>query len=77
MPRKRTSKNYAIQPFRIGPDRIEIDLLAINFRAENLAGAQERSMIYAENSEFMKAFDGLKLLRNNAEVWRWLKDSPG
>jgi hypothetical protein len=39
MPRKRTSKTYTIQPFQIGPDQREIDLLVINFRADNLAPA--------------------------------------
>ena len=43
MSRKRASKNYTIQQFRIGPDGVEIDLLAINFRAESLAAAQAQA----------------------------------
>jgi hypothetical protein len=43
MSRKRASKNYTIQLFRIGPDGVEIDLLAINFRAESLAAAQAQA----------------------------------
>jgi hypothetical protein len=30
-------------------------------------------MIHARNAEVMKDIHGLKLLRNNAEVWRWHK----
>jgi hypothetical protein len=73
MARKRISKSYTIQPFRIGSDRSEIDLLMINFSAENLTSAQAQTMIYARNDAFMQDVDGLKLLRNSAEVWRWLK----
>jgi hypothetical protein len=71
MPRKRT--NYTIQPFQIGPDEREIDLLMINFRADNLASAQAQAMIYLRNDTFVKGIDGAKLLRNAAEVWRWRK----
>jgi hypothetical protein len=31
-------------------------------------------MIYAKNVAFMKDIHGLKLLRNGAEVWRWLRE---
>jgi hypothetical protein len=71
MPRKRTSNNYTIQPFQIGPDQREIDLLTINFRADSLASAQAQAMIYLRNDTFVKGIDGAKLLRNAAEVWRW------
>lgn len=73
MARKRTSKSYTIQSFRIGLDRTEIDLLMINFRADNLASAQAQAMTYAKTAAFVEDIHGLKLLRNNAEVWRWLK----
>jgi hypothetical protein len=78
MARKRTSKNYTIQPFKVGLDQSEIDLLMINFCADNLASAQAEAMIYVRNGAFDEDIDGLKLLRNGAEVWRWLKgDDPG
>jgi hypothetical protein len=73
MARKRTSKNYTIQPFQLGSDQREIDLLMINFRAENLASAQAQTMIYATNAAFVEDIHGLKLMRNGAEVWRWIK----
>jgi hypothetical protein len=73
MPRKRTSKNYTIQPFQIGPDEHEIDLLTINFCADNRASAQAQAMIYLRNDTFVNGIDGAKLLRNAAEVWRWRK----
>jgi hypothetical protein len=73
MPRKRASKNYTIQPFQIGSDQTEIDLLSINFRADNLAAVQAQTMIYASNDAFVEDIHSLKLMRNNAEVWRWLK----
>jgi hypothetical protein len=71
MARTCTSRNYAIQPFKIGSDQSEIELLKMNFRADNLAFAQAQAMIYLRNGAF--SIDGLKLLRNGAEVWRWLK----
>jgi hypothetical protein len=58
MARKRTSKNYTITPFRVDSDQSEIDLLIINFRADNLASAQAQAMIYARNDAFMKDVDG-------------------
>jgi hypothetical protein len=73
MPLKRTSKNYTIQPFRIEPDQSEVDLLMINFRADNLASAEAQAMIYVRNGAFVEDIHGLKLLRNSVEVWRWLK----
>jgi hypothetical protein len=54
MVRKRTSKSYTIQPFLIGPDQSETDLLMINFRADNLASAQARAMIYVRNGAFVE-----------------------
>jgi hypothetical protein len=73
MARNSTSGSYTVQPFRIGPDRDEIGLLYLNFRAENLAEAQAQAMIYLQNDAFAKDIDGAKLLRNSAEVWRWSK----
>jgi len=73
MTRRRITKNYTIQPFQIGPDQSEIDLLMINFQAENMSSAQARAMSYAMDARFMSDIDGLKLIRNNAEVWRWSK----
>ncbi|HEV7878828.1 hypothetical protein [Bradyrhizobium sp.] len=73
MPSKRTSKNYTIQLFQIGPDKREIDLLMINFHADSLASAQAQTMIYLRNDTFVKGIDGAKLLRDAAEVWRWRK----
>ena len=73
MARNRTSQNYTIQTFRIGPDQNEIGILYLNFRAENLASAQAQAMIYLRNDAFVKDIDGAKLLRNSAEVWRWSK----
>jgi hypothetical protein len=70
---RRTSQNYTIEPFRMGPDQNEIGLLYLNFRAENLASAQAQAMIYLRNDAFVKDIDGVKLLRNAAEVWRWSK----
>ena len=70
---RRTSRNYTIEPFRMGPDQNEIGLLYLNFRAENLASAQAQAMIYLRNDAFVKDIDGVKLLRNAAEVWRWSK----
>jgi hypothetical protein len=70
---RRTSRNYTIEPFRIGPDQNEIGLLYLNFRAENLASAQVQAMIYLKNDAFVKDIDGAKLLRDAAEVWRWSK----
>ena len=70
------TKNYTIQPFQIGPDRSEIGLLTINFQAENLSSAQSRAMLYATDVSFMSDIHGLKLIRNNAEVWRWQKGDP-
>jgi hypothetical protein len=70
MARKRTSKSYTIQPFQIRSDQSEIDLLMINFRADNLTSAQAQAMINARNNAFMEDIHGLN---NNAEVWRWLK----
>jgi hypothetical protein len=78
MARKPTSKNYTIQPFRMGPDQREIDLLTINFLAEDLASARTQTMIYASNAAFVEDIHGLKLMRNSAEVWRWVKgEEPG
>jgi hypothetical protein len=75
---KPTSKNYTIQPFRMGPDKREIDLLMINFLAEDLASARAQTMIYATDAAFVEDIHGLKLLRNSAEVWRWVKEEgPG
>jgi hypothetical protein len=76
MTRRRITKNYTIQPFQIGPDQSEIDLLMINFQAENLSAAQARAMLYATDDNFMTDIDGLRLIRNNAEVWRWHKGDP-
>jgi hypothetical protein len=76
MTRRRITRNYTIQPFQIGPDQSEIDLLMINFQAENLSSAQARVMLYATDSSFMRDIDGLKLVRNNAEIWRWSKGDP-
>ena len=75
---RRTSWNYTIEPFRIGPDQNEIGLLYLNFRAENLASAQAQAMLYLRNDAFVKDIDGVKLRRNAAEVWRWskAKDAP-
>jgi hypothetical protein len=75
MARKRTStsRSYTIQPFRIGADQTEIGILYLNFRADNLASAQDRALIYLKNQAFAEDIDGAKLLRNNAEVWRWSK----
>ena len=70
---RRTSQNYTIEPFRMGPDQNAIGLLYLNFRAENLASAQAQAMIYLRNDAFVKDIDGVKLLRNAAEVWRWSK----
>ena len=30
-------------------------------------------MIYATNAAFVEDIHGLKLMRNGAEVWRWIK----
>jgi hypothetical protein len=68
---RRTSRNYTIEPFRMGPNQSEIGLLYLNFRAENLASAQAQAMNYLRNDAFVKDIDGVKLLRNAAEVWRW------
>jgi hypothetical protein len=38
-----------------------------------LASAQAQAMIYVRNGAFVEDIHGLKLLRNSAEVWRWLK----
>jgi ActR/RegA family two-component response regulator len=73
MTRRRITKNYTIQPFQIGPDQREIDVLMINFQAENLSAAQARAMRYAMDDSFMNDIHGLKLIRNNAEIWRWQK----
>jgi len=73
MSRRRITKNYTIQAFQIGPDQSEINLLMIKFQAENLSAAQARAVHYAMDDNFMTDIQGLKLLRNNAEVWRWLK----
>jgi hypothetical protein len=73
MTRRRITKNYTIQPFQIRPDQSEIDLLMINFQAENLSSAQAHAMVYATDDSFMRDIHGLKLIRNNAEVWRWHK----
>jgi hypothetical protein len=77
MARKRTStsRSYTIQPFRIGADQTEIGILYLNFRADNLASAQDRALIYLKNQAFAEDIDGAKLLRNNAEVWRWSKET--
>jgi hypothetical protein len=75
MPRNRTSKNYTIEPYRIGLDQQEIGIFYLNFRAENLASAQAQAMIYLRNDAFVKDIDGAKLLRDSAEVWRWTKDN--
>jgi hypothetical protein len=78
MARKPTSKNYTIQPFRMGSDHREIDLLTINFLAEDLTSARAQTMIYATNAAFVEDIHGLKLTRNSAEVWRWVKEEePG
>jgi hypothetical protein len=78
MARKPTGKNYTIQPFRMGSDQREIDLLTINFLAEDLASARAQTMIYASNAAFVEDIHGLKLMRNSAEVWRWVKEEePG
>jgi hypothetical protein len=77
MTRRRISKNYTIQPFKLGPDQSEIELLMINFQAENLSSAQARAMRYAMDDSFMRDIHGLKLLRNNAEVWRWSRGDLG
>jgi hypothetical protein len=45
----------------------------INFQAENLSSAQARAVRYAMDDNFTTDMQGLKLLRNNAEVWRWHK----
>jgi hypothetical protein len=73
MPRNRTSKNYTIEPYRIGLDQQEIGIFYLNFRAENLASAQAQAMIYLRNDAFVKDIDGAKLLRDSAVVWRWTK----
>ena len=73
MARKRASKHYTIQPFQVGRDQREVDLLTINFRADNLASAQVQTMIYANNPAFVDGIDGLKLMRDSAEVWRLVK----
>jgi hypothetical protein len=73
MPRMRTSTNFTIQPFQIGPDQREIDILMINFRADNLASAQAHAMLYLKDDTFVRDIDGAKLLRNATEVWRWSK----
>ena len=73
MARRRTSGSYTIRPFQVGSDQSEIDLLTINFSADNLAAAQAQAMIYVSNGAFAEDIDGLKLLRNGAEVWRWRK----
>lgn len=75
MPRDRTSKNYTIEPYRIGLDQQEIGIFYLNFRAENLASAQAQAMIYLRNDAFVKDIDGAKLLRDSAEVWRWTKEN--
>jgi len=73
MARKPASRNYTIQPFRMGSDQREIDLLTINFRAEDIASARAQTMVYATNAAFVEDIHGLKLMRNSAEVWRWVK----
>jgi hypothetical protein len=45
MARQPTGKNYTIQPFRMASDQREIDLLTINFLAEDLASARAQTMI--------------------------------
>ena len=75
MPRDRTSKNYTIEPYRIGLDQQEIGIFYLNFQAENLASAQAQAMIYLRNDAFVKDIDGAKLLRDSAEVWRWTKEN--
>jgi hypothetical protein len=77
MSRRRITKNYTIQAFQIGPDQSEIDLLMINFQAENLSTAQARAMSYAMDDSFMSDIHGVKLIRNNAESWRWQKGQSG
>jgi hypothetical protein len=41
----------------------------INFSADNLASAIPHDMIHARNAEVVKDIHGLRLLRNDAEVW--------
>ena len=61
MARTRTNWNYEIQPFKIGSDQSEINLLTIIFRADNLALAQAQAIIYLKNGAFDESIDGLKL----------------
>ena len=48
----RMSRSYAIQPFKVGSDQSEIDLLTINFSADNLAAAQAQAMIHVSNGGY-------------------------
>ena len=70
---RRATRSYTIQPFQVGSDQSEIDLLIINFLADSLAAAEAQAMIYVSNGAFGEDIDGLKLLHNDVEVWRWLK----
>jgi hypothetical protein len=76
MARKRADNSYTIQPFQLGTDQNETDILYINFCADNLAAAKAQAAVYARNGSFLENIHGLKLLRSSAEVWRWSKGDP-
>ncbi len=73
MPRKRSNTSYTLQALPAGLVVAETDALYINFRAESLVAAKAQAMIYLRNEAFLKGIRGVKLLRNNAEVWLWHK----
>jgi len=68
---KRASNSYTIQPFQRGADQNEVDILYINFRADDLVAAKVQAMVYAADKAFLGDIHDLRLLRNRAEVWRW------
>jgi hypothetical protein len=76
MLRKRANNSYTIQPFQLGADQNEVNLLYINFRADNLAAAKAQAAVYARDGSFLEDIHGLKLMRNIAEIWRWSKGDP-
>jgi hypothetical protein len=72
MRHKRITKNYTIQPFQIGPDQSEIDLLMINFRAQNLASAQAHASPWPAPRSFRSAIE------NGPSSWQsWGRSQGG
>ena len=61
---RRATRSYTIQPFQVGSDQSEIDLLIINFLADSLAAAEAQAMIYVSNGA--AAFN--RLLQQNRHL---------